>query len=109
MPPDLEVSPLWSGAPDCTEADVRGGSASASEEVKSPDEVLARSVSTPRLLSSSPGFLVLSEGWLVCARMLVNAEEETQVEAVGSKGEARVTAVGDRSEESGLLLTGRDV
>lgn len=107
--PDPEASPLWGRASDSAEVDVRGGSVSASEEVNAPDEILARSGSTPRLLCSSPGFLVLEEVWLVCARMLVNAEEETQVEAVGSKGEALVTAVVDRSEESGLLLMVGDV
>ena len=41
--------------------------------------------------------------------MLVNAGEETQVEAVGPTGEPLVTAVRDRSEEAGLLLMGGDV
>ena len=63
MLPDPEASPLWSGASGCAEVDVRGGSVMASEEVNTPDEVLARSVSTPpRLLCSSRGFLVLGEG-----------------------------------------------
>lgn len=101
--------PPWDGTSDSAEVEVRGGSVSASEEVNVPDEVRARPVSTPRLLCPSSGFLVLGEEWLVWARMLVNAEEETQVEAVGSKGEAPVTAVVDRSEELGLLLTEGDV
>ena len=81
----------------------------APEEVNAPDEVPAGSVSAPRLPCSSPPFLVLGEGYLVRARMRVNGEKETQVEAVGSKGEAGVRAVADRSEASGLLLMVGDV
>lgn len=107
--PNPEVSPLWDEASDSAEVDVRRGSLLASENVSAPGEVLARPVSTPGLVCSSPGFLVSGEAWLVCARRLANADEETQVEALGSKGEAPVTAVVDRSKESGLLLMVGDV
>lgn len=107
--PDPGISPLRGGASDNAKVGVRGGSVSAPEEVSAPDEVTASSVSAPRLPCSSPLFRVLGEGCLVRTRMRVKAEEETQVEAVGSKGKAWVRAVADRSEASGLLLMVGDV
>lgn len=108
--PDPEVSPLLGGAPGSAETDVQECSLCASEEGSGPDEVLARPVSTPRLVCASPEEeVVLGEVWLVCARMLVNAGEETQVEAVGSRGGALLPPLLDRSEESALWLMLEDV
>ena len=111
-PPTPEVSPRLAGASDHGKADVQGGSLLDSEEVDAPDRDLARPVFTPGWVCSAPGLPEeekLSEVWLVCGRILVNASEEVQVEVVRSREEALGPARVGRSEGVGLWLLVEDV
>lgn len=55
MDATVPAVPLLIGASDSEEVDVQGGSLLDSEEVSSPDRVLASPVSTPRMVCSAPG------------------------------------------------------